>query len=234
MNLMNSVLAMDMDHLRYGADHGVMRTSVAPAEYACSDAVAQFRSHSLAEQASVDLMDRTDSKYVLPIAYLPEFLGGLSEQHTILECGADRLSTHENTYFDTPGWKLYLDHHNGKLNRYKCRHRHYRETDVAYLKVKLKNNRDRTVKERISWPSDESIDWLRDAEPMVAALYVNYRRISLWNRDTNERMTVDFDLHFRRPLEANLVRLQEVFIVELKREGKMYGSPFVRRANGLE
>ena len=34
-----------------------------------------------------------------------------------------RIFTYQNTYFETPGWDLYLLHHNGKLNRCKYRYR---------------------------------------------------------------------------------------------------------------
>ena len=66
--------------------------------------------------------------------------------------------------------------------------------------------------------------------PAGPSLYVNYRRISLWNRCSDERLTLDFDLHFRRPQRSRVVRLPDVFVAELKREGKVYGSRFVRRA----
>jgi hypothetical protein len=80
------------------------------------------------------------------------------------------------------------------------------------------------------WPMPNSAMGLPGEAPVMPALYVNYRRITLWNHSTNERLTIDYDLTWQRPSEPSSVRLPESFIAELKREGKVYGSSFVRRA----
>ena len=88
----------------------------------------------------------------------------------------------------------------------------------------------RTIKNRILWQSEEPIEVLPNDVAVEPSLYVNYRRTTLWNRATDERLTLDYDLHYRRPQQQNTVRLAGIFVAELKREGKVYGSPFVRRA----
>jgi hypothetical protein len=223
-------MTLVLDQARYRADHESLRARPHDIEADCHGALQQFPGHSLSEQVEVDLPDRTDSKYLLPIRVLPRFLEALSGDHSILTEAGHRVFTYQNTYFDTPGWDLYLQHHNGKRNRHKCRFRRYHETDISYLEIKLKSNKRRTIKERMPCTADEmgasvSVDLV--VEPR---LYVNYRRITLWNRGTGERLTLDFDLHFSRPLQGQLARLGGVFIAELKREGKVYGSTFVRRA----
>ena len=194
----------------------------------------QFHEHSLEQQATLDLADRTDSKYLLPIQLLPRFLQAVAGDHSILDCAGHRVFTYQNTYFDTPAWDLYLQHHNGKRNRHKCRFRRYHETDTSYLEIKFKSNKRRTVKERMLWVAQGPAEVPREAMPrdvtLAPSLYINYRRISLWNRASDERLTLDYDLYFRRPQQSGGVRLADFFIVELKREGKVYGSPFVRRA----
>jgi hypothetical protein len=186
--------------------------------------------HTLQEQEVVTLADRTDSKYLMPIAVLSPFLQALQPEYSVLQCDQHRVFTYQNTYFDTPSLALYHAHHNGKRNRYKCRHRRYLETDVAFLELKLKSNKLRTVKNRLPWPLPTGTESLDMEPPVEPSLYVNYRRISLWNRALDERLTVDMDLCFARPGESKVVRLPGLFIAELNRAGKVYGSPFVRRA----
>lgn len=223
-------MALLLDQNQYRVDHAALRESAHAVEADCLPELQRFPGHSLLEQAEVDLPDRTDSKYLLPIRALPWLLDALNQEHTVLESEDHRIFTYENTYFDTPQWDLYMRHHNGKLNRHKCRYRRYRETDIAYLEIKFKSNKLRTVKNRMPWHDQEPTIALPEQERVQPSLYVNYRRITLWNRATSERLTLDWDLHFRRPGQQNTVRLPHLLIGELKREGKVYGSRFVRRA----
>jgi len=223
-------LGLLLDQKRYRSDHAALRNHAHAVEADCLEAARQFDSHSLSEQLEVNLADRTDSKYLLPIRVLPRFLQGLSDEHTVLESVGHRIFTYENTYFDTPQWDLYLRHHNGNLSRHKCRFRRYHETDMSYLEIKLKSNKLRTIKNRIPWLAEEPLQALQDEAPVVPSLYVNYRRVTLWNHATSERLTLDYDIHFRRPSQEKIVRLADVFIAELKREGKVYGSKFVKTA----
>ncbi len=225
-------MKLSLEYNRYCDAHARLRPEPLPVEQECVQWLSGFPSHSLEEQAQVDLADRTDSKYLLPLPALPHFLKALGSVYTVLEAAGVRVSTYENTYFDTPEWSMYLDHHNGKLNRYKCRLRRYVETDMSYLEIKQKNNRGRTIKNRMPWQADEEHypAWASGSQPVEPSLYVNYRRLCFWNRKNNERLTVDFDLNYRRPGEEKAVRLDDVFIAELKREGNVFGSPFVRSA----
>ena len=223
-------MALLLDQLRFRQAHADLRSQPHEVEADVQPQLEKFTDHSLAEQVAVDLPDRTDSKYLLPIALLPRFLREVREAHTVLEADGHRIFTYENTYFDTPDWGMYRDHHNGKLNRHKCRFRRYRETDLSYLEIKRKNNRNRTVKNRMPWHSEVPTTVLHDEPPVEPSLYVNYRRISLWNRATDERLTLDWDLCYRRPGNTEVKRLRHIFVAELKREGNVYGSPFVRKA----
>ncbi|MEP1471931.1 MAG: polyphosphate polymerase domain-containing protein [Halieaceae bacterium] len=223
-------MGLHVDQRRYAKDHQSLRPRLHDVEPEAQGQLAEFCDHTLAQQAAVDLSDRTDSKYLLPIVLLPRFLREVKSGHTVLEANDHRVFTYENTYFDTPDWAMYRDHHNGKLNRYKCRFRRYRETDLAFFEIKHKNNRNRTIKTRVAWDSTEPKTILRDHSDLEPSLYVNYRRISLWNRSTDERLTLDWDLRFQRPGKPEIHRLQNIFVAELKREGNVYGSSFVRKA----
>ena len=108
-----------------------------------------FRGHCLAEQMQARLMNRVDTKFLVPAYLLDACLRGLEHHYSILEIDGRRRFTYDTLYFDTPERQLYLDHHNGKLNRFKLRIRHYRETGDSFLEVKKKNNRERTIKNRL-------------------------------------------------------------------------------------
>ena len=222
-------LALDPE--RYRSDHAQLRSHTHAVEADCLAVLRGFRSHSLSEQSAVDLPDRIDTKYVMPIRLLLPLLQASVAEHTVLQSVGQRIFTYENTYFDTPGWDLYLNHHNGKLSRHKYRFRRYHETDVSYLEMKLKNNKRRTVKTRLTLHRGQPAADLAETA-VVARLYVNYRRITLWNRLTDSRVTLDYDLCFRRPHQAKTVRLEDVFIAEHKRQGNAYNSTFYRLVKG--
>ena len=223
-------MSLLLDQSRYRSAHKNLRVGTHDAEPDALATLKSFSSHNLADQNVVNLSNRSDSKYLLPAELLPRFLAEVQKEHTVLQDNECRIFTYENTYFDTSDWAMYHAHHNGKLNRYKYRFRRYLETDKSYLEIKLKNNRNRTVKTRIPWHNDKPTEVMQDKVPVAPSLYVNYRRISLWNRTTDERLTLDFDLHWQRPGQNKVVTLPHLFVAELKRDGNVYGSPFVRQA----
>ncbi len=221
---------MILDQQQYRADHRRLRAGQHEMEMHCLPLVEKLLTHSLEEQKSVNLADRTDSKFLLPVSVLPRFLQELNGDYTVLEDSGHRIFTYENTYFDTPEWDLYHHHHNGKLNRHKLRYRRYHETDIAYLEDKLKTNKNRTVKKRVAWETEDPAQVFEDKKTIQPSLYVNYRRISLWNHHSDERLTLDYDLHYCRPQQDSIARLEHLFIAELKRDGNADDSSFVRRA----
>ncbi len=199
-----------------------------------------FRPHTLASQSAGGkaLMDRVDTKYLLPIHLLPEFLLQLNTDYSALQIGDHRIFTYETTYFDTPNRQFFRMHHNGKLNRHKVRYRHYVETATSFLEIKAKCNKKRTTKTRI--PLDQAKPIQADISQFLhkhlgnrypaleTSLFVNYRRISLLNQGTAERLTLDFDLLFKRSGDEHAIELPKVFITELKQYRKNNNSPFLK------
>jgi len=90
-----------------------------------SELVKSFKPVELTEMENVRLMDRTDMKFVLSFEILPAILEMLSEIYKILAIQQRKIFSYRNEYFDTPELSMYSDHHNGKLNRFKVRHRQY-------------------------------------------------------------------------------------------------------------
>lgn len=196
----------------------------------------QFMAHGLTDLNNAKLMNRVDSKFLLPIALLPELLDELKTVYTVLEINNKRISTYENQYLDTPNMAFYRDHHNGKLNRYKIRRRKYVDTDTEFLEVKLKNNQRRTIKNRIKISGqrrqdDKSSQFIRQhlngRLPFLdVSQHSGYQRIALANEEQAERLTLDFNLWFKNDHDDNVVRQSGFFIAELKQVKKSKRSPF--------
>ncbi|MEH6591253.1 MAG: polyphosphate polymerase domain-containing protein [Halioglobus sp.] len=214
----------------YAQAHAQLRAQPHALEMETQQAVKRFKGHSLEQQEEVNLANRTDSKYLMPAEALVPLLEALGPEYSVLQCDDARIFSYENTYFDTSEFDLYHDHHNGKLSRHKWRHRRYKETDTAYLEYKAKTNQERTVKTRHHWPAQDNEATLPPTDGLQTSLYVNYRRITCWNHDSNERLTIDYDLRWQKPGADSGATMDNHIIVELKREGKVYGSQFVRRA----
>lgn len=180
------MVALKLDSARTFADHDRLRSRSHSIETNNQLMLSEFNEHSLEEQRAVSLPYRFDIKFLLPVTFLPELLRHFASSHSILQYSGHRVFTHQNTYFDTPDWDLYSQHHNGKLNRFKYRHRRYLETKLEFLEIKVKTNKRRTRKQRIPWRCNQPIEVPDVDFKLVPKLYVNYRRITLWDQETDE------------------------------------------------
>lgn len=183
----------------------------------------------------VKLMDRTDTKFTFNINQLEDVLNKAKEFYRILAIENNRISRYKTLYFDTEDFDLYNKHHSGKLNRYKIRHRTYVESNIGFLEVKYKNNRGRTIKTRIkenqvpSFETGNAKDFLLKSIPyqpslLVPKIWINYSRITLVNKTSAERLTIDLFLEFEKDKETKL--LDKLVIAEVKQDSKI-ASPFI-------
>jgi len=200
------------------------------------DILSAFDPISLKEMDSVKLMDRTDTKFIFHRSRLEEILAALRPNYRVLQIQGHTISRYKTLYYDTKNFNLYLSHHNGRLNRYKIRHRTYVESDLGFLEVKLKNNKERTIKQRIKkketpmeWEAD-TLGFLSEKTPfdpthLIPALWVNYSRITLVNRNGAERVTIDLGLEF---IKKGVVKsYDDLAIAEVKQDKKV-ASPFLK------
>ncbi len=152
-----------------------------------------------------DLLSRVDSKFVVPAHLMERVLADLAEHYAVLRVPTGNVATYKSLYFDTPTLRCYNDHRRGRRIRHKVRIRHYPDRSVSFLEVKTKRNDTITDKHRFQIPYGQ--DTIGDAErdflrghigPMVDELepqmWINYRRISLIGRNSNERVTIDVNL----------------------------------------
>jgi hypothetical protein len=163
---------------------------------------------SLAEMDSVKLMNRVDTKYMFHMDQLNDILSDLQPEFRVLEINRNRIGRYETLYFDTEDHKLYFDHHNGHANRFKVRKRRYIESGQSYFEIKCRNNKGRTVKERIRQkesPEDitgKSAALLKEMtkltpEMIKPALWIIFSRITLVNKQMSARLTIDLGLKYR-------------------------------------
>jgi hypothetical protein len=194
-----------------------------------------FESITLKEMDNVKLMDRVDVKYLIPLTLLPQILIDCRGNYRILEVKNKRLCPYETLYYDTPDLDLYKAHQTGKMNRYKVRARNYVDSNLKYFEIKFKNNKGRTIKTRIRKEEilpqidTESTNFLLNTTTLTSAeiggvLWVDYTRMTLVNRYSQERLTIDLKLTFR---DKNASKsYPEIVIAEVKQE-KAKCSPFI-------
>ena len=194
----------------------------------------QFTPISLEEMDAVKLLDRMDRKYIFHTDRLEAILLNLKENYRILEVKGLKCSRYETRYYDTPGFEMYVQHHNGKLNRHKVRFREYLDSGIGFFEVKFKSNKGRTIKDRVKLRTDNrTIDGeteflLRkktryNASMLQEAIQVNYSRITLVHNEFRERLTLDLDLTYN--FRGNLASFPTLVIAEIK-QARSAGSPF--------
>lgn len=201
-----------------------------------ADLLAGFAPISLKEMDSVALLNRVDTKFVMPTANLFGALSTLQPDYRVLAVQGQRMNHYRTLYFDTPDFELYHLHVNGRAERYKVRSREYLDSQISFLEVKHKTRKDRTVKSRIStdqpvvWMTTEAKQWLEgvlpyDSRGLEPKIWNTFRRITLVSKQDCERVTIDVDLVFYTAHKT--VRLEGIAIAEVKLGERNQSSPFL-------
>ncbi len=195
---------------------------------------------TLEEMKSVKLMNRIDTKYVLPIAALPAVLSAaVAADYRIQETAGQRLLRYDTLYYDTADLDMFTRHHNRCLTRQKIRIREYCATGEFFLEVKRKSNTGRTKKKRMAVsPVVETsalsrlIISLKDVQHFIAEksvyqveallpqLRTMFERITLVNSAKTERLTIDLNLTWENIQTAQTATIPNLVIIELKRDGR--------------
>ena len=198
----------------------------------------EYASISLEEMDSVKLMNRIDTKYVLSSSRLAGLLNEAKENYRILEIDNQRELLYRTTYFDTSDYKMYTAHQNGKLNRFKIRTREYVVSNIHFLEIKFKNNKGRTLKDRVkrvegalNFKDSESI-FLSDNSPFPVSdlepkLWNRFTRLTLVHKRDQERITIDFNLSFKNEKKSEL-DLPKLAIIEVKQDKYTAASDFLQ------
>lgn len=191
----------------------------------------QFETISLKETEPVNLTDRIESKYVFNSSLLSSILQDAKSDHKLVENNGIKLNSYLNEYYDTPDFKLYYSHHNGKLNRYKVRRRCYIDDQINYLEIKERLNNGRTVKKRFITKGDEVTkeefavlktflpNEFQHLQPIIK---ITYNRITLINKKLNERITID--LNTKANYKNKTFSFNNLVIAEVKQKNQVNSS----------
>ncbi|MCP5356978.1 MAG: polyphosphate polymerase domain-containing protein [Pseudomonadales bacterium] len=213
------------------------RSAVSNSVPALQQCLDELPCHSLHEVGALALMNRFDTKYLLPQAQLPELLWQLKQDYSVLCIEGKRLMRYRNVYFDTRDFGLYGLHHNKRKSRFKVRLRTYLDSATSFLEIKSKNNKDMTDKQRQAVETPELESCLTQtlprnvvplsADPLSACVDICYERISLQSMKHHERVSIDIGLCARPVGAARSFQLEGMAIVELKqgrlnRESPLY------------
>jgi hypothetical protein len=191
---------------------------------------------SLEDLAQVTLLNRVDSKYIFHSDELGGLLNELSKEYSVLEIEGKKIHTYETLYFDTPDYKLYRFHHDGKLNRFKVRSRKYSDTGLSFFEVKYKVKGLRTDKVRVAKPDitrilgPEELELIHHEqikpEDLVPGLWVHFKRITIVKNDFSERATIDIGLRFEK--DGVEISYEDIVIAEIKQNKTSYISPLIK------
>lgn len=185
---------------------------------------------------NVKLQDRVDTKFMFHEKILPVILNRMKENYFALEINGMRFNHYETLYFDTEKFDFYLHHHNERVNRYKFRARRYVESNLNFFEVKFKNNKGRTIKNRIKRPEISStisempnqlVRNISNVNPdsLVAKLWVNYRRMTFVSKKSEERLTIDTKLTYID--NRNTIPITGLVIAEVKQSRAFDKSFFI-------
>ena len=211
-----------------------------------TDILQQFEPISLAEMEGVKLMNRVDTKFVMPASLLPELLALAQTSYFVQQAAGKRTGDYDTVYYDTEDLDMYIRHHDRQLVRQKIRVRQYVDSHLTFLEIKRKNNKGRTKKKRIIVPGfditadtpsvlkhkrreDEAVtvesfidsksryEW----SEISPHLWTKFHRITLVNKAMTERLTIDMDLVWENVVSNKVMTYPELVIIELKRDGNV-------------
>jgi hypothetical protein len=182
----------------------------------------------------VQLLNRTDTKYLLTDEDFLRYLAEVSADYRALEIEGIRRAKYKTLYFDTPENLFYLQHHREKPTRIKVRKRQYVDSNLSFLEVKIKS-KERTDKQRIVIDNmNENLSeiernfvgqFFESPERLMPKLWNSFERITLVSKSVPERLTIDRNISFTS--ENNHQELKNLVVAEVKQEASSRNSTFV-------
>ena len=184
-----------------------------------------FYSVSLDELKFVSLLNREDTKFIFHQDHLEQILDESKPFYKSLDIKKERIFNYKTIYYDTDHFLFFNQHQNGSKKRFKIRVREYSNMSDIYFEIKIKNNKNKTIKERylmngnmqkleksVKQKTEEIIGLSLDK--LKPKLNVDFSRITLVDKNHSERLTIDTNLKVRN--EKSEVRLNSLVIVEIK------------------
>ena len=203
--------------------------------------LASYSPISLAEMDEVKLLNRVETKFVFKRNDFTDLLSNLAPYYKVVKIDNQLIHNYESLYFDDPNLFLYNEHHRGRPNRFKVRYRRYVDSNLMFFEIKHKR-KGRTAKRRVKVTGiNDQLGMLEkqllneseipnlDLHPVTAN---SYKRITLVNKTSIERLTFDIDLAFKQ--NGKEEKLGDIVIAELKQERITRTSPFFKLARKMQ
>ena len=205
--------------------------------------LSDFNSISLEDLDKVQLLNRKDTKFVFSQSKLLQLLDRLKPFYRILEIEGKRIFVYDNTYFDTDEFFFYTQHHNECRKRFKVRYRKYCETKEQYFEIKVKDNKNRTIKNRLKindgnghFGEEEKrlISETTGLSPqhLIPKLDMQFSRITLADNSFNERLTIDTNLSVKNGISRKI--FDQLVISEIKQKKYNPKSDFIQILRDLK
>ena len=199
--------------------------------------LANFSAHGLNDLNKAALMDRVDTKFVIPRSYLSDLLDAMHGKYSVLQIDDLRASRYHNEYYDTANYVHYMAHHNRLANRFKLRQRTYADSGTSFIEIKFRNNHGRTIKTRIQVSAEQKFldertqSFIRESGiarfgPLEPVQIGTYERIALANEAEAERITIDLNLAFEDNYTGNRHAIGDWVVVEVKQNEFNRHAPF--------
>ena len=205
--------------------------------------LSEFNSISLKDLDKVQLLNRKDTKFVFSQNKLLQLLDRLKPFYQILEIEGKRTFIYDNTYFDTDEFFFYTQHHNECRKRFKVRHRKYCETNDQYFEIKIKDNKNRTIKKRLKINDgnghfgEEEKRLISETiglspQHLIPKLNMQFSRITLADKSFSERLTIDTNLSVLNGTGSKM--FDQLVISEIKQKKYNPKSNFIRILRNLK
>jgi len=202
-----------------------------------------FQKISLEELNRVKLRNREDTKFIFNQNTLPLLLEKIKPFYRILGINGDHTFIYENTYFDTDDFLFYNQHHNEKRKRFKVRFRKYSSTKELFFEIKIKNNKNRTMKKRLLVNEKNGILGEQEKrlvseiiglspEKLTPKLSVQFSRITLADNNFNERLTIDTNLSVKNGVSSKI--FDQLVVSEIKQKYYNPKSDFIQILRDLK
>ena len=202
-----------------------------------------FQTLSLDELDKVKLLDRQDTKFVFNQIQLPQILEKIKPFYRTLEIKNSSVFRYDNTYFDTGDFLFYNQHHNENRKRFKVRLRKYSSSSKPFFEIKIKNNKNRTVKKRLlvnemnKCFGEEEKNLVSEtinlsADQLTSTLNMQFSRITLADKSFSERLTIDTNLSVLNGTASKM--FDQLVISEIKQKKYNPKSDFIHILRGLK
>ena len=205
--------------------------------------LSDFNSISLEDLDRVQLLNRKDTKFVFSQSKLLQLLDRLKPFYRILEIEGKRTFVFDNTYFDTDKFFFYTQHHNECRKRFKVRYRKYCETNEQYFEIKVKDNKNRTIKNRLKI-NDGSGNFGEEEKRLILEIIglppeqlspkldIQFSRITLADNSFNERLTIDTNLSAKNGISSKI--FDQLAVAEIKQKKYDPKSDFIQILRDLK